>query len=148
MIVAKSQRPCCASNFSIADSHLKHIRGQGKPKSTPDALHPKELWKSYQTTFLQLEANPFRTENLKTFSEAKTIGSGKLMTNYFCSTCGTLMYRIGEAFKGENFLRIGTVDDFSLHETKLRPQVEQFIKDRVSWVHGVDGAKKFEGMGS
>ncbi|KAH7374136.1 Mss4-like protein [Cadophora sp. MPI-SDFR-AT-0126] len=103
-----------ASNFTVADSHLKHLRGQ---------------------------------ENLKTFAESKTIGSGKTMTNYFCQTCRTLMYRVGVAFPGTSFLRLGTVDDFSLHETKLRPTVEQFVKDRVSWVHGVDGAKKFESMG-
>ena len=103
-----------ASNFTVADSHLKHVRGQ---------------------------------ENLKTFAESKTIGSGKTMTNYFCQTCGTLMYRVGAAFPGVSFLRLGTVDDFSLHETKLRPTVEQFVKDRVSWVHGVDGIQKFDAMG-
>ncbi|KAH7310305.1 Mss4-like protein [Rhexocercosporidium sp. MPI-PUGE-AT-0058] len=102
-----------ATNFTIVDPYLKHVRGQ---------------------------------ENLKTFSEKKTIWSGKLMTNYFCSTCGTLMYRIGEAYPGQNFLRVGTVDDFSLHETKFRPNIEQFIKDRISWVHGVDGAQKFDAM--
>ncbi|KFA65716.1 hypothetical protein S40285_08322 [Stachybotrys chlorohalonatus IBT 40285] len=102
-----------ASNFTIADTHLTHVRGR---------------------------------ENLKTFSQSRSIGSGKLMTNYFCSTCGSLMYRVGEAFPGVRFLRIGTVDDFRLHETKLRPQVEQFTKDRVGWFTGVEGAEKFEAM--
>jgi len=83
-------------------------------------------------------------ENLTTFSESHTTVSGKKMTNYFCSTCGTLMNRVGEAYPGLNFLRIGTVDDFSLMETKLKPSVEHFTKDRVSWVHGVDGATKWE----
>ena len=101
-----------ASNFTVADSHLKHIRGR---------------------------------ENLKTFSQSRTIASGNVMTNHFCSTCGTLMYRVGSAFPGLSILRIGTVDDFSLHETKLRPRVEQFIKDRVEWFSGVEGAKQFEG---
>src|SRR5450755_2583459 len=87
-----------ASNFTIADTHLKHLRGR---------------------------------DNLKTFSQSRTIGSGNTMTNYFCSTCGTLMYRVGSAFPGQSILRIGTVDDFHLHETKLRPRVEQFTKDRV-----------------
>lgn len=57
------------------------------------------------------------------------------------------MYRVGEAFPGVSFLRIGTVDDFSLHETKLRPQVEQFTKDRVGWLKEVEGVEHFEGMG-
>jgi hypothetical protein len=67
------------------------------------------------------------------------------MTNYFCSTCGTLMYRVGSAFPGQSILRIGTVDDFSLHETRLRPRVEQFTKDRVSWLHAVNGVRQVEG---
>jgi hypothetical protein len=101
-----------ASNFTVLDSHLKHLRGQ---------------------------------ENLKTFGQKTTIGSGKKMTNYFCSTCGTLMYRVGESFPGQSILRIGTVDDFSLMETKLRPRVEQFIESRVDWVKPAEGVKQVEG---
>ena len=66
------------------------------------------------------------------------------MTNYFCSTCGTLMYRVGSGFPGMSILRIGTVDDFHLHETKLKPRVEQFTKDRVSWLHGAEGVEQIE----
>ncbi|KPM46400.1 hypothetical protein AK830_g101 [Neonectria ditissima] len=85
-------------------------------------------------------------DNLKQFGQSKTIGSGYTMTNYFCSTCGTLMYRVGAAFPGTSILRIGTVDDFNLHETKLKPRVEQFIENRVSWFSGVDGVKQVEGI--
>ena len=100
-----------ASNFTIADEYLKHVRGR---------------------------------ETLKTFAQDKTPISGKTMTNYFCNTCGALMYRVGEAYPGWNFLRIGTVDDFHLHETKLKPQRELFVKDRVSWIHSLDvGKAKF-----
>ena len=67
------------------------------------------------------------------------------MTNYFCATCGTLMYRVGSAFPGMSILRIGTVDDFSLHETKLKPRVQQFCKDRVGWLGAVEGVKQVEG---
>lgn len=84
-------------------------------------------------------------ENLTTFSQSKTPESGGAMTNYFCATCGTLMYRIGSKFPGISILRIGTVDDFSLHETALRPQVEQYVKDRVGWFSGVDGIRKTQG---
>lgn len=55
------------------------------------------------------------------------------------------MYRVGEAFPGKSIMRIGTVDDFNLHETKLRPRVEQFTKDRVSWLRGAEGVKQVEG---
>jgi hypothetical protein len=96
-----------ASNFTIADTHLAHIRGR---------------------------------ENLIAYGQSRTIASGKLMTNYFCSTCGTLMYRVGERFPGKSILRIGTVDGFHLHETKLRPRREIYVKDRVIWLRAVEGA--------
>ncbi len=65
------------------------------------------------------------------------------MTNYFCDTCGALMYRVGAAFPGMSILRVGSVDDFSLHETRLRPTMEQFTKDRVAWKLPTEGAKQF-----
>ncbi|KAF7345644.1 GFA domain-containing protein [Mycena venus] len=102
-----------ASNFTIADTHLTHVRGR---------------------------------ENLTAFSQAKTVATGRTMTNYFCSTCGSLMYRVGAGFPGYSILRIGPVDDFHLHETKLKPTVEQFIEERVGWLHGVEGVKQVEGM--
>lgn len=97
-----------ASNFTIKDSSLEHVRGR---------------------------------ENLRTFTQAKTIASGKAMTNHFCGMCGTLMYRVGEQFPGMSILRIGTVDDFSLHESKLRPRKEIWTKDRVGWFTGVQGVE-------
>jgi hypothetical protein len=103
-----------ASNFTVADTHLKHLRGR---------------------------------DNLKKFGQSDTIGSGEMMTNYFCGTCGSLMYRVGARFPEMSILRIGTVDDFSLAETKLRPTREQFVKYRVGWVHSMDNMRKYEGMG-
>ncbi|KAI2626956.1 Mss4-like protein [Hypomontagnella submonticulosa] len=98
-----------ATNFTVDDKYLRHVRGR---------------------------------ENLKSWANSTTIASGFTMTNYFCDTCGTLMYRVGAGFPGASILRVGTVDDLHLHETKLRPRVEQFIKDRVDWFTGVDGAVK------
>ncbi|KAF7345657.1 Histidine acid phosphatase [Mycena venus] len=104
-----------ASNFSILDTHLTHVRGR---------------------------------ENLTAFGQAKTTASKNTMTNYFCSTCGTLMYRVSSGFPGMSILRIGTVDDFHLHETKLKPKREQFVENRVVWLHCLDGVKQFEGTGT
>ncbi|GKU05762.1 glutathione-dependent formaldehyde-activating gfa protein [Fusarium langsethiae] len=85
---------------------------------------------------------------LKKYGQNETIGRGKMMTNYFCGNCGTLMYRVGERFPGVSLLRIGTVDDFSLHETKLKPVEEHFTDSRVSWFPGVTGVEKtFPGQG-
>lgn len=98
-----------ASNFSILDKYLVHVRGRG---------------------------------NLTAFAQSHTIASGNVMTNYFCKTCGSLMYRIGAP--GASILRIGTVDDFNLHEGKLRPKREIWVKDRVVWVSPVEGTEQFE----
>jgi len=101
-----------ASNFTVADTHLEHVRGR---------------------------------DNLTAFAQAKTIASGGTMTNYFCKTCGTLMYRVAERFPGWSILRIGTVDDFRLHETKLKPTVEQFTGTRPCWLGGVQSISQVEG---
>lgn len=85
-------------------------------------------------------------ENMTIFTMRKTIGSGKDMSNYFCKTCGSLMYRVGEDFPGLSILRLGTVDDFTLIETKLKPQIEQYVEERASWLSPVKGAKQFEGL--
>jgi hypothetical protein len=77
--------------------------------------------------------------NLTVFAQKNTIASGHEMSNHFCSTCGSLMYRRGANFPGVSIMRIGTVDDFELHETKLRPTIEDFTKDRVEWLKPVEG---------
>lgn len=66
------------------------------------------------------------------------------MTNGFCKTCGTLMYRAGSSFPGQYFLRVGTVDDMRLHETVLKPGVEAYTDDRVEWLGCIEGARQLE----
>jgi hypothetical protein len=80
-------------------------------------------------------------ENLTAYTQTATIASGNPMTNYFCRTCGTLMYRIGN--KGASLLRIGTVDDFHLQETKLRPKREIWCKDRIGWLSALEGTEQY-----
>lgn len=87
-------------------------------------------------------------DNLTSFGQSKTVKAGNKMTNYFCKTCGTLMYRIGAGFPGQSIMRIGTVDDFTLHDTKLKPRVELFCEDRVAWLSPAKGIKQAEGMGN
>ena len=70
------------------------------------------------------------------------------MANFFCKTCGTLMYRQGSAFPGRSICRIGTIDDFNLMETKIQPTIEQYRKDKICWVgemKGLDGLDRVEG---
>jgi hypothetical protein len=77
--------------------------------------------------------------NLKTLAQKHSVLNGKTMTNYFCDTYGTLMYRVGERFPGVRILRLGTVDDFSLVEGKMRPQYKQFVRSRAGWLDGPKG---------
>ncbi|KAK5089255.1 hypothetical protein LTR70_006866 [Exophiala xenobiotica] len=84
-------------------------------------------------------------DKLTKFAQNDTIASGNTMENHFCSVCGSLMYRISSGFPGKYVMRIGTVDDFSLHETKLKPRIEQFGKDRVSWLQGGEGIQQEHG---
>jgi len=84
-------------------------------------------------------------DQLTRFAQNKTVDSGEEMANYFCKVCGTLMYRRSTGFPKMSVMRIGTVDDFHLHETKLKPRVEQFTKDRASWLHGAKGVEQQSG---
>lgn len=68
------------------------------------------------------------------------------MENHFCKTCGTLMYRTGSGFPGVLIARIATVDDFTLHQEVLKPEVEQFTADRVQWLEGIKGVRQDEGF--
>lgn len=103
-----------ATNFITLTSHLKYNRGR---------------------------------DQLKSYGQSETIGSprnGHTMTNSFCGHCGTLMYREGSGAPGSLFMRVGTVDDFALHETRLKPSVEYFTKDRVAWLQPIPGCEQKE----
>lgn len=84
-------------------------------------------------------------EILKQFSQSKTIASGNLMTNHFCGNCGTLLFRISSGAPGNKIMRIGTIDDFNLQESKLKPRIEQYTKDRSNWCLGARNAEQHEG---
>ncbi|KAJ6461168.1 Mss4-like protein, partial [Mycena vitilis] len=87
-------------------------------------------------------------DNLSTYAQSHTIASGHVMTNYFCKTCGTLMYRKGKGFPDQSIMRIGTVDDFHLHDTKLKPTVEYFVEQRAEWLRPIEGLNQVQGMGN
>jgi hypothetical protein len=56
------------------------------------------------------------------------------------------MYRVGANFPGWTICRIGTLDDFTLMQTKLRPQLEQFVEGRMDWLKPIDGVPQYHGM--
>lgn len=81
-------------------------------------------------------------DKLKQYEQSPTIATANTKENNFCSNCGRLIYRISSGFPDKRILRIGTDDDFNLHETKLKPRLEQFGKDRVSGFIGGVGVKQ------
>lgn len=58
------------------------------------------------------------------------------------------MYRVSERYPDHSLLRLGTVDDFNLADGVLKPTMEVYEKDRVSWVAGVPGdeVKAYDGI--
>lgn len=86
-------------------------------------------------------------EHLNQFSQSETIErKGNVMTNFFCSTCGSLMYRRAGSYPGASILRLGTVDDFKLSETVLKPTIEQYTKHRVDWLKDIGNVEHAEGQ--
>jgi hypothetical protein len=80
-----------ATNFTVALSHLHYVRGQ---------------------------------DSIKTFTQSETIGSprsGNTMTEHWCDNCGRLMFRVSSGTPELAYVRAGAVDDFSLHESLLKP---------------------------
>ena len=67
------------------------------------------------------------------------------MDSYFCKTCGSLLYRISGGFPGVNIMRLGAVDQFELVSGYLKPRLEQFVKDKVSWQDPVEGVQQNNG---
>lgn len=53
------------------------------------------------------------------------------------------MFRKSELSPGITLMCGGTVDDFSLAETKLKPQKEIYTETRVNWMHPLEGVKQF-----
>jgi hypothetical protein len=79
-----------------------------------------------------------------------TQGPGLLSTFVcHCTDCRKITASMfASNFSVAGILRIGTVDDFHLHETKLKPRRELYVKGRVGWLSAVEGAEQFEAQRS
>ncbi|KAH7248440.1 hypothetical protein B0J15DRAFT_536998 [Fusarium solani] len=96
----------------------------------------------------KITASMFTSGFLILDTHLRHVPKGNVMTNFFCSTCGSLMYRRGAGLPGASILRIGTVDDFKLGETALRPTIEQYVKHRVDWIKDIENMVQIEGQAS
>jgi hypothetical protein len=68
------------------------------------------------------------------------------MVNYFCKTCGTLMYRRGDRMPGVSILRLGT-STTSRSPRAFKPTFEIFTETRVGWASPAEGDKQSEQEG-
>ncbi len=119
---------------------------------TPSAIHEIDPLCTHDTRTSRLTPTPPQKDttlkhirgqsNLTKYERKEGIASGDQMDSHFCKTCGSLLYRISSGFPGVAIMRLGAVDDFSLHEGALKPRVEQFGRDRVGWVRPTEGVRQ------
>lgn len=102
----------------------------------------------YASNFVVLNTHLKHTrgeDKLTRFRQSNTIATGNYMENSFCSVCGTLMYRRSSGYPDASIPRIGTIDDYGLQETKFKPRIETFEKDRCAWVRAADVKEHVDG---
>jgi hypothetical protein len=66
------------------------------------------------------------------------------MTNYFCGDCGGLLYRASSGIPGVVAIKVGMIDDIEASEA-YKTVLEQFTRNRVSWLPAVPGAEQVHG---
>nr|POE94692.1 hypothetical protein CFP56_16929 [Quercus suber] len=69
--------------------------------------------------------------------------SGKDVEYTFCSNCCTLISVDAESMAGMTIVKPGTIDDSSVMES-LKPGLEIFTKERISWVKPTEGTEQKE----
>jgi hypothetical protein len=67
--------------------------------------------------------------------------SGKPVTRWFCSACGSGIYLESAADPGYVFLKVGSLDDASW----VKPDVHIYTAAKQPWTHISDGLPEYEG---
>ncbi|KAI5272018.1 hypothetical protein E4T47_04689 [Aureobasidium subglaciale] len=73
-----------------------------------------------------------------------TVEAGNTMSDFFCKTCGSLMYRQSSQYPDLLVPRTGTIDNLEFPETKLKPQVEVFCRSSVGWFGGLEDVRQMQ----
>lgn len=76
---------------------------------------------------------------------SKTADTGNTITSYFCTGCGTTLYRDGASFPGLKIIKAGVLDKETI-EKDAKPQAELYHPDRISWVPQFEGVETKKGM--
>ena len=67
--------------------------------------------------------------------------SGKPVTRWFCSACGSGIYLESEADPGYLFLKVGSLDDASW----VKPEMHIYTAARQPWTKLADDLPEYEG---
>ncbi|OQU97623.1 hypothetical protein CLAIMM_03524 [Cladophialophora immunda] len=90
---------------------------------------------------VMIDALKITKGELKPYS--KIADSGNTIINYFCSNCGSTLYRISTGFPGVAMIRAGCIDNLDI--AKAKPTVELWTRSHVGWVPFVQETEKIDG---
>lgn len=65
--------------------------------------------------------------------------------SYFCGDCGTTLWRETPTFEGMKIIKAGVFDD-KKDLDNLKPDIELYAPERVSWVPQTQGTEDKQGM--
>jgi len=82
-------------------------------------------------------------ENLKSYPTQHQ--TGMTLTIHFCSNCGSVLYKEGDAdaFKGTVIVQAGSIDD-GVKLDNVKPAAELFVKQRAPWLGALGGTEQFQ----
>lgn len=96
---------------------------------------------AFSTNFV-VSAQGFSVTKGTPKSFPKKAESGKIITSNFCGDCGSTLWRQSETFGDTRIIKVGVIDGSAMED--IKPAVELFVANRISWVSPVQGAEQNE----
>ncbi|KAH7110428.1 Mss4-like protein [Dactylonectria estremocensis] len=124
-----------------------HISYSGQPAltATCHCLDCRKISGTMFSTNILVSEDDFQIVEGAPKAISKVADSGKTITSYFCSECGTTLFRGTESFPGMKIIKAGVLDGpVALQEAS--PAVELFVTRRPDWVAPFTGAGQKEVM--
>lgn len=112
-------------------------------KATCHCLTCKKVTGGTNTINLLIPEQHFRITSGQTTQYATAHESGMQLTLFFCGTCGTPLYKVGdrEELRGNIIVYAGTLDDLSEID-RAKPDQELYTKYRVRWLPVIEEAQQ------
>ncbi|KAI6085673.1 Mss4-like protein [Hypoxylon rubiginosum] len=101
--------------------------------------------KMAMTQVYQVPKENFKVVQGEPKTYTKVSDHGNEISNHFCGTCGTTLFRTGgnEHVLDKVGLRAGVLDDQSLLDTP--PGIEVYVEKRPPWIKQIEGAMQMSG---